>query len=76
MIEDVKISKHAGSEFFAFLNFILDAKMPNCTSKFNGSGDCRLYIVTVIKLIFVLIGSNIWGITLKVQILFCCIVAV
>ena len=62
--------------FFPFLNFILDAKMPNGTSKFNGSGDCRLYLVMVIKLIFVLIGSNIWGITLKVKTLFFCIVAV
>ena len=61
----MQISKHAGPEFFfAFLNLILDAKMPNGTSKFNGSGDCRLYLVTIIKSIFVLIGSNIWGITL------------
>ena len=62
--------------FFAFLNFILDAKMPNGTSKFNGSWDCKLYLVTVMKLIFVLIGSNIWGITLKVKTLFFCNVAV
>ena len=56
--------------FFAFLNFILDAKMPNGTSKFNGSGDCRLYLVVVITLIFVLIGSNIWGIILNIVLLY------
>ena len=56
--------------FFAFLNFILDAKMPNGTSKFNGSGDCRLYLVMVIKLFFVLFGSNIWGITLNIVLLY------
>ena len=56
--------------FFAFLNFILDAKMPNGTSKFNGSGDCKLYLVAVITLIFVLIGSNIWGIILNIVLLY------
>ena len=57
--------------FFAFLSFILNAKVRNGTSKFNGSGDCKLYLVAVITLIFVLIGSNIWGITLKVKTWFC-----